>query len=158
MNSVHLKNLYESLRKTTVSIIKEKVSFKVINIKTRIKVDIDDFNFIEIKEITSNHIKLKDDSLMYLENIKNIEVLIDILKYVEKWFENKRKDSVEIQWNILDFEQCALEIEETNADFVKIYDRSKFRKALTILEKHYDCNNGISWLDIQNHLNIYCKI
>lgn len=61
-----------------------------------------------------------------------------------------------IWWAIEDFEMQAQELEAENSE-VK-YDRRLFLDALEIMLRMHDPNFGITWQDVQHHLNYYCLI
>lgn len=65
-----------------------------------------------------------------------------------------------ISWDIDDFEQRAVELEDEEKDLADnetLYDRSKFQGALELMISRHDCNVGISWDIVDDYLNNYCK-
>lgn len=74
--------------------------------------------------------------------------------------------SISISWSTLDLESKAQELEEVNLDNGETYteenpqryDRSKFADALQLMERHHDCELGITWYTVQHYLDEYCKL
>lgn len=64
-------------------------------------------------------------------------------------------DERSISWAAEDFAQRAEE--EEGDDWRDMYDESKFDNALLLMIKNHDCNNGITWTDIDHYLETYCK-
>lgn len=74
-----------------------------------------------------------------------------------------------ITWDVFDFETRAREKEssESGEDFddldievpeeFKLYDRTKFQEILIYMIRKHDCNNGITWDDIDYYLDRFCE-
>jgi hypothetical protein len=165
MNSTHFKNLFDTLSSTIISVIKEKIdrcniqlSENIESINISYQTGEKHFETSKIKILSSELIELENNTSIDWEQIKDFNDLLLILEYVEDWFKMKADESFQIEWSIYDFEDRASEIEERTNDNNPLFDRSKFPFALRVLEKHYDCNFGVSWDDIDNHLDEYCSI
>jgi hypothetical protein len=165
MNSIHFRNLFDTLSSTIISVIKEKIAhYNIQTLNTEKSIIIlkpSRERYIEtkrVKMLSSELILLEDNTPLVWEEIKNFIDLLSILEFVEEWSKMKANESFQIEWNICDFEDRASEIEEsTNGENIPLFDRSKFPFALKILEDHHDCNLGISWDDVDDHLNNYCR-
>ncbi len=60
-----------------------------------------------------------------------------------------------IQWSVEDFEMKAWDI--CGDDWENVYDKNKFQAVLVEMIDNHDCNNGVTWDDIEYYLNEYCK-
>jgi hypothetical protein len=114
-------------------------------------------NLFSVSKISSVSIFNKNNDEVYFEDIKDIRILLSILKYLESLKQQQKDDFIQIEWGIIDFETRALEIEQDSKINRKIFERSKFAQGLKILEDMHDCNFGISWDDIDYVLENYCK-
>lgn len=165
MNSIHFRNLFDTLSSTIVSVIKEKIgrfniqtcdtekSIIILN-PTSEKYD----ETINVKMLSSESIVFEDNTSIVWDGIKNFNDLLLILEYVEEWLKMKANESIQIEWSIYDFEDRASEIEESTKGNHQLFDRSKFPFALKILEDHHDCNYGISWDNVDDYLDEYCRL
>ena len=89
-----------------------------------------------------------------------------ILKTEENAYMGKDKITFQDQDNrviytfrkVEDFENRAAKIEEENEVETPMYDRTKFRKALRHIFEHHDCNNGITWSDVDYCLDAFCRL
>ncbi|WP_139279556.1 hypothetical protein [Tangfeifania diversioriginum] len=111
-----------------------------------------------IKALTSESIILRNNVHIEYEHINNIYKLLEILEFIEQYEKNEINSSFIIEWSTFDLEVYASEIEEKMNNSKLLYDRNRFPFALKMMEKRYDCNNGITWIDIENHLNEFCRI
>ena len=60
-----------------------------------------------------------------------------------------------IQWSVEDFEMKAWDM--CGDDWENIYDKEKFPAALVVMIDNHDCNNGVTWDDVEYYLDEYCK-
>lgn len=164
MDSKHFRNLYETLTSTIVSVIIEQIGRYHIHTNGKEKSIIirnptpeQYAETIKVKMLSSDSIVFEDNTSLGWDKIENFNDLLLILDYIEDWLEIKANESIQIEWNIGDFEDRASEIEESNSGNDPLFDRSKFPLALKILEDHHDYNLGICWDDVDDHLNQYCR-
>ena len=165
MESIHFKNLYNSLTITLISVIKEKIGRSIIDINYKDKLLLHDSpvhtdikNPIKVKHLSSEYLTFSDETSLEWEKIQKFEDLLKCLEFIE-YHEKKRSDEfISIQWGVIDFERRASELEEVLSDTELKFDRSQFPYALKVLEDRHDCNLGITWNDVDEILYEFCKL
>lgn len=159
MDSVQFQNLLNALSTSLLEVIKSKIRQGNIHLDENQSLCLNGPDKRNIKALSPELISFTDGTSLEWGNISNIYDLIIILKWLESWHQQKDSEKISIVWSIYDFEDVAANNEEhENVPIGSIYDRSKFKYALEMLKKHHDCNNGITWIDIESHLDEYCKI
>lgn len=165
MESVHFKNLFNSLLTTLVSVIKEKlVGFniefsnneKLLLLESHINTDIK--NPITVVQMNSECLTLSDGTSLEWEKIQNFQDLLRCLEFIECQEERRHSEFISIKWGIVDFESRASELEENSLDTELRFNRTRFPYALRILEDRHDCNLGITWNDVDDVLYEFCKL
>lgn len=165
MEHSHYKKIYESLKNGLKASIKVKIgNSSILPMERKQSLYINNpaekriKNLIEVRELTQNTVIFKDDSTVNLTDLENFEDLLDVLKYVELWLNEKKTETIQISWSIQDLEIRASELENAKNCGCNLYDRKKFPIALNKLEKNHDCNQGITWEHIDYYLYEYCSM
>lgn len=156
MDSKSLHDISQTVKKSVIASIKNKIEGHHIKVeKDKLKIIHSSSEqhpkLFHIKMLSPEIVSREEFSVKY-EDINNINDLLKILEFVEKWEEDRIKDTFVIEWNTFDLEEFASEMEDEQNNSNPLYDRKKFHLALKMMEKRYDCNYGITWIDIENHL------
>lgn len=165
MESLHFKNLFNSLITNMISVIKEKLGESKIELNSNENSLLLERNFntnikkpIKVVHINSEYLTLSDGTSLEWEKIPNFEDLLKCLEFIEYREKKIASEFISIKWGIIDFESRASELEEDSSDTELKFDRLRFPHALRILEERHDCNFGITWNDVDDVLYEFCKV
>ena len=78
-----------------------------------------------------------------------------MMKVIEQVENNFNPSWKSISWDILDFKGRAKD--KAGKDWKKVYDKYKFKDALSQMIRKHDASLGISWDTVDFYLDEYCK-
>jgi len=90
-----------------VNIIKDKIGHGVINIDRNEQVQDLYYEQHQIKSLSADMLTFEDGTVLYWDNVSDLNELVNILIWVENWLKAKGEKWISIRWSVYDFEERA---------------------------------------------------